>query len=93
MRYILIKDDDVIIKNSLSAIKKQLKAEFKEEQFKQIGNCKVATVTERDLEIAMDAKQMMNIPAHKLFKRETNTIYFILGYVMILIGLLQGCVK
>ena len=93
MRYVLIKDDDVIIKNSLSAIKKQLKAEIKEEQFQQIGSCKVAKVTERDLEIAMDAKQMMNIPAHKLFKRETNTIYFILGYVMILIGLLQGCVK
>lgn len=92
MKYILIKDDDIVIAKSLSKLKKDLKAEFKEEQFQQIGNYKVAKVTERDLEIAMDAHQMMNIPAHKLFKRETQTIYFIVIYVMLITVLIKGCV-
>lgn len=93
MNYVLITESKVYIKPSLNGIKSAAQAEITESEFKQIGDVKVANISENDLKVLIDAKKFMEIPAHKLFKKESNSLYLLPLYFMIIILLVQGCVK
>ncbi len=93
MKYILITDDQIIIKKSISALNKEVKAELKPELFELMGNYRVCKLTEKELEKAIDLKTFMSIPGHKLFKRESSIWGMLPVYLMLAVVLLQGCVK
>ncbi len=91
MRYVLITDNEVIIKTSLNKLKSATAAELTEDMFKQFGNAKVVNITNVDLKVLVDAKNFMKIPAHKLFKRDTGYIYLLPMYILMILVLLQSC--
>lgn len=93
MNYILITDTDVTISRSLDKLKKTVKAELHEDNFTQIGTVRLCKMTDVEFATCVDANDFMKIPANKLFKKDSNTLYLLPLYLMILVVLVQGCVK
>lgn len=93
MRYILITDSQVFHGKSLADLEKQSKAAVDNKIFEQIGDTMIGKITDRDLEVLIDAKDFMKIPVHKLFKKESGHLYLLPMYFMLMIVMFQGCAK
>lgn len=85
--YYVITDNKVFSARSLKELEKKHKMTFAETDFISHGADFVVKLSQKDIEVALDARRLSLIPISNLFKKDnSNMIYFI---VIILLNLIM----
>lgn len=87
--YIVINNDKITMKRTLSELNKKLKTEFKQEEFKRYNFDYVLNVEDDDLDYKRDVHELQRVFVSKLYRKDAAGLINYAFYVIMLIILLM----